>query len=231
MPIATISIPCSRAASRLFDRTLGRVGIAVGQDHDVPLAVAGDQLPACHLQGVGQVGAPLRLETVHRRVQPAHVARRRRLQRDQGRERDQADFHRREVALRQKLARGRLGLDQGLAGHARRHVDQQKHADQLGLAGRRASLGRAAQPREIVGDGLDRHRQPVAGVALNGLHLDDAVGVVRQADVDRHLGIGRVNVFKDVLAQDRAIERGGAFALRQINLQPRVGAAVGFMKV
>ena len=52
-------------------------------------------------------------------------------------------------------------------------------------------LGRAAQPREIVGDRLDGHRQPVRRVALDGLHLHDAVGVVRQADVDRHLGVGR----------------------------------------
>ena len=71
----------------------------------------------------------------------------------------------------------------------------------------------------------------MARVALNGLHLHDAVGVVRQADVDRHLGIGRVNVVEDVLAQDRAIERGRALALRQIDLEPGVGAAVRFMKI
>ena len=31
----------------------------------------------------------------------------------------------------------------------------------------------------------------VARVALDGLDLDHAVGVVGQADVDRHLGVGR----------------------------------------
>ncbi len=123
--------------------------------------------PASHLEGVGEVGAALGLEPVDRRVQPADVAGRRRLKRDQRRERDQADFHGREVALRQKLASGRLGLDQGLAGHARRDVDQQEHADQLGGAAAGGRLGRPAQPREIVGHRLDRHRQPVARVALD----------------------------------------------------------------
>ena len=44
-----------------------------------------------------------------------------------------------------------------------------------GAAARGRVSRRQAQPGEIVGNGLDHHRQPVAGVALDGLHLHDAV--------------------------------------------------------
>ncbi len=139
-----------------------------------------DELAAGHLQRVGQVRRALGLEPADRGVQPADVAGRRALERDQAGERDQADLHGGEVAPVEELAGRRLGLDQRLADHARRDVDQQEDADPLGLA-HDGDLGRAAQPREIVGHGLDRQGQPVPRVALDGLHLDHAVGVVRQA--------------------------------------------------
>ena len=40
-----------------------------------------------------------------------------------------------------------------------------------------------------------------------------------------------MDAFKDVLTQNRAIERSGALALRQVDLEPGVGAGVGLMKV
>ena len=62
---------------RLFNRALGGIGITIGQDHDVALAIRGDELPARHLQSIRQVGASLGLEPIDRSVQPPDVAGRR----------------------------------------------------------------------------------------------------------------------------------------------------------
>ncbi len=81
------------------------------------------------------------------------------------------------------------------------------------------SGGRPSQDRSS-GTGSTVIGSRVPGVALDGLHLHDAVGVVRQSDVDRHLGVGRLDPVEDILAEDRAIERGVALALGQIDLEP-----------
>ena len=67
-----------------------------------------------------------------------------------------------------------------------------------------------AKPREIVRDCLDAHRQRQARIALNCLNLNHSIGIIRQSHVDRDLGICGQNVVEDILAQDRAIERGGS---------------------
>ena len=132
---------------RLIHRAFRGIGVSVGQDHDVPLAIGGDELPARHLQRIGQVGASLGFQPVDRSIQPPHVAGRRRLQRHQARKRDQADFHRREITLRKEFPGSGLGLDQRLAGHARRNSRSTAAPDQLGRPARGWPLRRQTQPR------------------------------------------------------------------------------------
>ena len=196
--------PCAaRACSTALSACVGK---AVGEDHDVAFPVGGDELAAGHLQRVGEVRRALGLEPADRGVQPPCVAGRRALESDQAGKRDQADLHGREVAAIEELSGRRLGLDQGLADHARRDVDEQEDANPLGFPND-GDLGRPAQPREVIGHGLDRHGQAVPRVALDGLHLDHAVDVVRDAHVDHHLGVRGVNSREDVLPQDRAVQR------------------------
>ena len=165
----------------LLDGALGGVGKAVGQDHDVAFPVGGDELAAGHLQRVGEVRASPRPRAGQSRRAAAVtllVAAHWRATRLENEIRPTSMVVK---SQRSRNSRGRrLGLDQRLADHARRDVDQQEDADPLGFAND-GDLGRSAQPREIVGHGLDRQGQAVPRVALDGLHLDHAVDVVRDA--------------------------------------------------
>ena len=84
---------------------------------------------------------------------------------------------------------------------------------------------------EIVGHRLNRHRQPMAGVALGCLHLHDAVGIVGQPHVDGDFGVGRVNVAENVFSKNRAIQRRGTLALGQVNLETGVRPTVRFVEI
>ena len=123
---------------------------------------------------------------------------------------DQADLGRGEVALVEERPSGELRLEERRSGHARRDVDEEVDPRRIGGALCHTGGGRQAEPGEVVGDRLDLHLEGVAGVALVGPDLDDAVDVVRHLDVDPDLGIGRLDAGEDVFAEDRAVERPGA---------------------
>ena len=119
-----------------------------------------------------------------------------------------------------------------LAGHARRDVDQQEDPDQLGLAVGRAALAaggpatrdrRGPARRSSAADGRCRAGRPATWTTPLESY-DRPTSTVTSASVAWMLA-------EDVLAEDRAIERRGALALGQVDLEPGVGAAVGLVEV